>query len=45
MKHTLSGRDERTLMKLIVDKSTDRVIGLHMVGPERAKFVRAWPSQ
>ena len=26
MKHTLSGRDERTLMKLIVDKSTDRVI-------------------
>ena len=29
MKHTLSGRDERTLMKLIVDKSSDRVIGLH----------------
>ena len=34
MKHTLSGRDERTLMKLIVDKSSDRVIGLHMVGPD-----------
>ena len=38
MKHTLSGRDERTLMKLIVDKSTDRVIGLHMVGPDAGEI-------
>ena len=38
MKHTLSVRDERTLMKLIVDKSTDRVIGLHMVGPDAGEI-------
>ena len=38
MKHTLSGRDERTLMKLIVDKSSNRVIGLHMVGPDAGEI-------
>ncbi|NNG05427.1 MAG: glutathione-disulfide reductase [Inquilinus sp.] len=32
MKHTLGGRDERTMMKLIVDRATDRVVGCHMVG-------------
>ena len=34
MKHTLSGRDEKTLMKLIVDQASDRVVGFHMVGPD-----------
>ena len=38
MKHTLSGRDERTLMKLIVDSETDRVVGLHMVGPDAGEI-------
>jgi glutathione reductase (NADPH) len=38
MKHTLSGRDERTLMKLVVDKPSDRVIGLHMVGPDAGEI-------
>jgi glutathione reductase (NADPH) len=32
MKHTLSGRDERTLMKLIVDGHTDKVVGCHILG-------------
>ena len=32
MKHTISGLPERTLMKLIVQTSSDRVIGAHMVG-------------
>lgn len=32
MKHTLSGRDEKTWMKLIVDRKTDIVLGCHMVG-------------
>jgi glutathione reductase (NADPH) len=32
MKHTLSGRDERTLMKLVVDGDTDRVLGCHIAG-------------
>ncbi len=38
MKHTLSGRNERTLMKLIVDAETDRVVGLHMVGPDAGEI-------
>ena len=33
MKHTLSGRDERMLMKLVVDGETDRVLGCHICGP------------
>lgn len=32
MKNTLSGSPERTLMKLLVDEDTDKVIGAHMVG-------------
>ena len=32
MKHTLGGRDERTMMKLVVERATDRVVGCHMVG-------------
>lgn len=30
MKYTLSGRDEKTLMKMLVHVETDRVIGVHM---------------
>ena len=30
MKYTLSGREERCLMKLVVDKETDKVLGAHM---------------
>ncbi len=33
MQHTLSGRDERMLMKLVVDGETDRVLGCHICGP------------
>lgn len=40
MKHTLSGRDERCLMKLIVDKKTDKVIGVHMVGAEAGEIIQ-----
>ena len=32
MKHTLSGRDERMLMKLVVDAETDKVLGCHIAG-------------
>jgi glutathione reductase (NADPH) len=34
MKHTLTGSDEQTFMKLIVDRASDRVIGFHIVGPD-----------
>ena len=40
MKHTLSGRDERTLMKLIVAEDSDRVVGCHMVGPEAGEIIQ-----
>lgn len=40
MKHTLSGDDEKTFMKLIVDKQSDLVIGVHMVGPEAGEIIQ-----
>ncbi len=40
MKHTLSGRDERTMMKLVVDKGTDRVLGCHMVGQDAPEIIQ-----
>jgi glutathione reductase (NADPH) len=40
MKHTLTGRDEQSFMKLIVDQETDRVIGCHVVGPDAAEMVQ-----
>jgi len=42
MKHTLSGRDEKALMKLIVEQKTDRVIGLHMVGPDTPEIAQGF---
>lgn len=42
MKHALSGRDEETLMKLIVDRETDRVLGLHIVGPDSGEMIQAF---
>jgi glutathione reductase (NADPH) len=40
MKATMSGRDTRVLMKLIVDATTDRVIGCHIVGDGAAEMVQ-----
>jgi glutathione reductase (NADPH) len=40
MKATLSGRDTRTFMKLIVDGSTDRVVGCHIVGPDAGEMIQ-----
>jgi glutathione reductase (NADPH) len=40
LKHTLSGRDEQTLMKLVVDRSSDRVVGAHMVGPDAGEIIQ-----
>ena len=40
MKHTLSGRDERVMMKLIVDKDNDRVLGCHMVGNDSPEIIQ-----
>ncbi|MBW0146142.1 glutathione-disulfide reductase [Marinobacter arenosus] len=40
MKHTLSGRDERCLMKLVVDEDSDKVLGAHMVGPDAGEITQ-----
>ncbi len=42
LKHTLSGNQARTLMKLIVDKASDRVVGLHMVGDEAGEITQGF---
>jgi glutathione reductase (NADPH) len=42
LKHTLSGSGERTLMKLVVDAATDRVVGLHMVGADAGEIVQGF---
>ncbi|MDE0055762.1 MAG: glutathione-disulfide reductase [Gammaproteobacteria bacterium] len=40
LKHTLTGRDERTMMKLLVDGDSDRVVAAHMVGPEAGEIIQ-----
>lgn len=40
MKHTISGSDERTLMKLLVDGDTDKVLGVHMVGSDAGEIMQ-----
>jgi glutathione reductase (NADPH) len=40
MRATISGRHEKVLIKLIVDGETDKVLGLHMLGPDAAEIVQ-----
>ena len=40
LKHTMSGSDERTFMKLVVHRENDRVLGCHMVGPDAGEIVQ-----
>ncbi len=40
MKHTLSGRDERMLMKLVVDGETDKVLGCHIAGMDAGEMAQ-----
>jgi glutathione reductase (NADPH) len=42
LKHTLTHSQERTLMKLVVDRASDRVVGLHMVGPDAGEIVQGF---
>ena len=41
MKNTISGNEGRGFMKIIVDPSNDRIVGLHVIGPECAEIVQA----
>ncbi len=40
MKATLSGRDTRSFMKLVVDGISDRVVGCHIVGPDAGELIQ-----
>jgi glutathione reductase (NADPH) len=44
LKHTLSGRDERTYMKVIVDSASDRVLGMHMMGPDAGEVIQGFAA-
>ncbi len=40
MKLSLTDSDEKTLMKLIVDKASDKVVGVHMLGPDAGEIIQ-----
>lgn len=40
MRNLLAGRDERTLMKIVVDAGNDRALGVHILGPDAAEMVQ-----
>ena len=40
MKAILAGRDDRTLMKLVVDAASQRILGVHILGPDAAEIVQ-----
>ncbi len=42
LRHTLSGSTERVFMKMVVASATDRVVGLHMVGPEAGEVIQGF---
>ena len=42
LRHTVSLNEERTLMKLVVVSSSDRVVGVHMVGPDAAEMMQGF---
>jgi glutathione reductase (NADPH) len=42
LKQTLAGSGEKTLMKLVVARDTDRVLGVHMVGPDAAEIIQGF---
>ncbi len=41
MKNVLAGRNERSLYKMIVDAANDRIVGIHMIGPEAPEIMQA----
>ncbi len=42
LRHTISGRQERAFMKLVVDRATDRVLGCHMIGAEAGEIIQGF---
>ncbi|MES2624573.1 MAG: glutathione-disulfide reductase [Pseudomonadota bacterium] len=44
LKHTLSGRDERTYMKVVVETASDRVLGMHMLGTDAGEILQGFAA-
>jgi glutathione reductase (NADPH) len=44
LRHTLSGRPERTYMKIIVDTATDKVVGMHMLGADAGEIIQGFAA-
>jgi len=44
LKHTMTDSTERSLMKVIVDKASDRVVGMHMVGPHAGETMQGFSA-
>ena len=42
LRHQLTGSGEKVLMKLVVDRKTDRVLGVHMVGPDAGEIIQGF---
>jgi glutathione reductase (NADPH) len=42
LKHALTGRDERTMMKLVVERASGRVVGCHMVGADAPEIIQGF---
>ena len=42
LKHTLTGRDEKSLVKMLVDRASDRVVGVHVLGPDAGEMVQGF---
>ena len=40
MRYALSGRDEHVLIKVLVDRTSDRVLGVHMVGADAPEIIQ-----
>jgi glutathione reductase (NADPH) len=41
MKNVVAGRNERSLYKMIVDAANDRIVGIHMIGPDAPEIMQA----
>ena len=44
MKYTIAEREARTLMKIVVDGTTDRVLGVHVVGPDAGEILQGFAA-
>ncbi|MBN4053262.1 glutathione-disulfide reductase [Haliea sp. AH-315-K21] len=44
LKHTVSGREERTYMKVIVEQESDQVLGMHMMGADAGEIIQGFAA-